>query len=302
MKAFVIVATKGRAKETYTLLDFLAKQTYPIEKIIIVGSESNDIAGLEAHPIYDTKQLYISTSVAGSCIQRNSGLDLISDYVKNIEQQNWFAVFFDDDFRPAPDWLAQCANTFEKYPDAIGLGGRVVADGVTTGTITELEAEAYLKTCQVELEEKIGYSFNGLYGCNMAYRGNVAAKIRFDENLPLYGWQEDLDFGVRAIQQTGGKLIYTNQCLGVHMGVTGGRTSGVRFGYSQIANPIYLAQKGTMNKKYARKTLLRNVASNIFHTVTFDNAKDYKGRLWGNLKATFHLLIGKCHPTNILNF
>lgn len=301
-KAFVIIATKGRAKETYILLNYLAEQTYPIEKIVVVGSEHSDIAGLENHPLYATQKVVIKTSPAGSCIQRNAGMYHILSDVKNVEPKHWFAVFFDDDYRPAHEWLAQCARTFEKYPDVVGLGGKVLADGVTTGTISEQEAKAHLENNTVLAEENIEPCFYGLYGCNMAYRGNVVDNIRFDENLPLYAWQEDLDFGVRAIQQTKGKLIYTNQCIGVHLGVTGGRTSGIRFGYSQIANPIYLANKGTMNKSYASRILFRNVASNIFHTITLDTKKDYKGRLWGNLKAAFDLLRYNCHPTNILKF
>lgn len=302
IKAFVIIATKGRAKETFTLLDYLAKQTYPIEKIVVVGSEPADIAGLEQHPLGITGKAVLKISKAGSCIQRNAAMDQALEFTRETDPQDWFAVFFDDDFRPANHWLEMCANTFIANPQVIGLGGKVVADGVTTGTISEYEAQAYLENNTVLKQEIIEPCFYGLYGCNMAYRGNVVANIRFDENLPLYGWQEDLDFGVRAIEQTQGTLIYTNQCIGVHLGVSGGRTSGVRFGYSQIANPIYLAKKGTMNTGYARKILLRNVASNIFHTIIFDTTKDYKGRLWGNIKAAFDLLTNKCHPTKILQF
>ncbi|AZO77314.1 hypothetical protein B5U98_17255 [Bosea sp. Tri-39] len=35
---------------------------------------------------------------------------------------------------------------------------------------------------------------------------------------------------------------------GVHRAVKRGRTSGLRVGYSQIANTVYLARKGTMRR------------------------------------------------------
>jgi GT2 family glycosyltransferase len=299
LKAFVVVATKGRAKETYTLLDFLAKQTYPIEKIFIVGSEPADIAGLENHPLTTSENAIIKTSQAGSCIQRNVGLDQILDHVKNVATNNWFVAFFDDDYRPAESWMETCANTFKNQQDCVGLGGRVIADGVTAGTISEEEAQAHIeKNAPIKRVEKFEPTYYGLYGCNMAYRGSVAGATRFDENLPLYAWQEDLDYGARAIKM--GKLLYTNQCVGVHLGVTSGRTSGVRFGYSQIANPIYLVKKGTMTKKYAKRIMLRNFMSNCFHTIIFDNKKDYKGRLYGNSLAFSHLITNKIHPTKIL--
>lgn len=302
MKAFVIVATKGRAKETYTLLDYLAKQTYPIEKIIVVGSEPIDVVGLESHPLTQSGNVLIELSTkAGSTIQRNVGLNKLTPFGASLNAEEWFVAFFDDDFRPAVNWLESSSYVFSQQSDWVGLGGWVLADGINGLYISEENALNYLNGVippaqhawfgeQLEVE--------GLYGCNMAYRGNVASTLRFDENLPLYGWQEDVDYGGMAIKF--GKLFYTNQCVGVHLGVKGGRTSGIRFGYSQIANPIYLAKKGTMNKSYAKTILLNNVVSNIFHTITFDQTKDYKGRLYGNFLAVCHLLTAQLHPTKIL--
>ena len=49
---------------------------------------------------------------------------------------------------------------------------------------------------------------------------------------------------VRAYETTS----RANVLRGVHLGNKRGRVSGLRFGYSQIANPIYLLQKGTPDK------------------------------------------------------
>lgn len=302
MKAFIVIATKGRAKETYTLLDYLAKQTYPIEKILIVGSEPSDVTELQNHATTKSGQTIIEISPkAGLTIQRNVGLAKLSTFTEFIDPKQWFVTFYDDDFRPADNWIENAANSFKSNPDFVGLSGWVLADGIKSIAISEEEAkEKLISTTYLNRTPWFGdkLEVDGLYGCNMAFRGTVAVKERFDENLPFYGWQEDVDYAGNA--KKFGKLLYIKECRGVHLGVTGGRTSGVRFGYSQIANPIYLAKKGTMKKDYARKILLRNVCSNIFHTVTLDQTKDYKGRLWGNVKATFHLLIGNCHPLNIL--
>lgn len=304
MKAFVIVATKGRAKETYTLLDYLATQTYPIEKIIVVGSEQADTVGLENHPTTLTGKTVIEQSgKAGLTIQRNFGLNKLIPLVGSHDRKEWFVTFFDDDFRPADNWIEKAAEAFTTNQVLVGLSGWVLADGIKSLGISESKAKEILAS-NTHLKRTPWFGnrkeVEGLYGCNMTFRGNVAYSERFDENLPFYGWQEDVDYGGNALKF--GKLLYIKECRGVHLGVTGGRTSGVRFGYSQIANPIYLAKKGTMNKNYARRILLRNVASNIFHTIIFDTKKDYKGRLLGNIKAAFHLISGKCHPKNILNF
>ena len=80
---------------------------------------------------------------------------------------------------------------------------------------------------------------HGLSPCTRSGEG-----VRFDENLPLYGWAEDVDF-CRQLA-TYGRIVENARTTGVHLGSNSGRTSGVCFGYSQIANPLYLWRKGTL--------------------------------------------------------
>lgn len=301
MKAFVIVATKGRPKETFTLLDYLAAQTFPIEKIVIVGSEASDVNGLETHPLAAQQKVTIKISEAGSCVQRNVGLDEVLALTKSVDANDWFVVFFDDDFRPANNWIESSVNFLNVRADVVGLSGWVLADGAMIGSISEGESKNILTGSSFSLKSpRFGdmREASGLYGCNMAYRGIAVVHTRFDENLPLYGWQEDVDFGARASKF--GKLYYIKTCKGVHLGASTGRTSGVRFGYSQIANPIYLIKKGTVPKKFALRLIARNVASNTLRAITLNQSKDYFGRLKGNLLAIFDLLTLRCHPKNIL--
>jgi GT2 family glycosyltransferase len=65
--------------------------------------------------------------------------------------------------------------------------------------------------------------------------------LHFDENLPLYGWLEDVDFCRRLAPY--GRIVRNARTAGVHLGSNSGRTSGVCYGYSQIANPLYLWRK-----------------------------------------------------------
>lgn len=304
MKAFIIVATKGRAKETYTLLDYLARQTHPIEKILIIGSEAKDIENLKDHSLAKENIALIQTSnKAGSCLQRNMGLNTLSTLTNQLSPTSWFVTFFDDDYRPSEAWLENAANSFIADSSLVGLSGWTMGDGVNTPTgITEKVAQLCLNGSIPPLKQPWFGEYkeiDSLYGCNMAYRGNAASTLRFDENLPLYGWQEDIDFSAGANKL--GKLIYTNQCKGIHLGVSSGRTSGIRFGYSQIANPIYLINKGTMTYKFAWSLWQRNLASNIFRTITMNRTKDYKGRLYGNFLALRDLVLRRCHPMRVLD-
>jgi GT2 family glycosyltransferase len=65
--------------------------------------------------------------------------------------------------------------------------------------------------------------------------------VMFDERLPLYGWQEDVDLSRRLAAF--GTVVKVPAARGVHLSVKLGRNSGVRLGYSQIANPLYLSFK-----------------------------------------------------------
>src|SRR5690606_17061373 len=137
------------------------------------------------------------------------------------------------------------------------------------------------------------------YGCNMLLRASAIGDLRFDENLPLYGWQEDIDFTVRL--GTRGRLEKSPALRGVHMGIKTGRTPGKKLGYSQIANPIYLLNKRTIPPRLAWKLLLQNPAANLAKAWRPEPYIDRKGRLAGNLLALRDLAVGRMHPSRILD-
>ena len=66
----------------------------------------------------------------------------------------------------------------------------------------------------------------GAYGCNMAFRTAGIGSVQFDERLPLYGWQEDLDF-CGALRGSG-RIVKTDIVWGVHLGTKRGKGSEVR--------------------------------------------------------------------------
>lgn len=300
MQADIVIATKGRAPQVWTLLDSLAAQTLAPRHIVVVGASEADVAGLGRHPlsIRNIAKVQISDR-PGLTTQRNIGVTALQSEAGAIEDSG-FITFFDDDFRPAPDWLERCAEVF-KDPAIMGVTGQVLADGVKGEAISETDAIRYIRG---ELprqphwaSEPAPRDVGSMYGCNMAFRADVLRQFRFDEALPLYGWQEDLDFTAQA--RTLGRTIYSPLPRGVHLGVKGGRVSGVRFGYSQIANPIYLARKGTMDSATMRRFVMRAAAANVIRSISNASATDYRGRLRGNFTALLDLARGRCAPQRI---
>lgn len=305
MRAAVVIATKGRARETATLLDMLARQTFAAERVVVVGAEAGDVAGLERHALAgDGRARIVLSPRAGLPIQRNVGLEaLAEDGFLEVTRGPSFVAFFDDDFRPAEDWLACAGSTFAARSEVAGLTGRVLADGVKGTGLSETDARAFLAGERApEPHWASGASsttFASMYGCNMAFRDDVVRACRFDECLPLYAWQEDRDYTSQAASF--GLTVYEPSCRGVHLGVKAGRTSGLRFGYSQIANPLYLAGKGTMKHQHAAHFIARAVVANCLKSLGSDPVFDYRGRLAGNLHAIADLCTGRCHPARILN-
>lgn len=138
------------------------------------------------------------------------------------------------------------------------------------------------------------------YGCNMAVRMDAVSRggIRFDEKLPLYGWQEDVDFCRRLAPQ--GRIVWSPALRGVHLGSKRGRSPGLRLGYSQVANPPYLIGKGTVSRSWALRLIGRNIAANLLGSLRTQGLVDRRGRLRGNLVALRDMVLGRMSPDRIL--
>jgi hypothetical protein len=81
--------------------------------------------------------------------------------------------------------------------------------------------------------------------------------------------------------------------------VKGGRQSGLRFGYSQIANPVHLIRKGSYARSRAAWLMGRNLAMNVLRALHPEAHIDRRGRLAGNFEAMRDLLRGRLAPERI---
>lgn len=306
LNAYVIVATKGRAAVVFELLTWLQKQTLKPAHVVVVGSEGKDVAGLDQHPsVLEGKATIKVATHAGSSHQRNVGVDVAKSFGL-LGPTPSFAAFMDDDFRPDNTWLEAAEKKFRAQPDVVGITGHVLADGAQGTPLETSDAVIYLSGQKApEPHWASGTTdrrMDSLFGCNMAFRDTAIRQCEFDEALPLYGWQEDQDYSSQASRV--GANIYTPDCRGVHLGSKSGRTSGLRFGYSQIANPLYLIKKGTMSKRKAYKFIARHLVANVAKSIgsfRYPNV-DYPGRLRGNVRALLDLASGRCDPRRILEF
>ncbi|EJC81035.1 putative glycosyltransferase [Rhizobium leguminosarum bv. trifolii WSM2297] len=282
------IASAGRPSILRETIDYLTGLPDQAERLIVCVPVIEDAAGLA-----DRCDVEVIVGSRGLTAQRNRIIQAASVDTDVL-------IFLDDDFIPAATFLSRMAAVFAAKPDVAIATGEVLADGVLDGGLSMTKALEVLHTAG-EGAEHVADVYNA-YGCNMAVRlaPVVEHALTFDEQLPLYGWLEDVDFS-RSIARHG-RSVYVEGARGVHLGVRSGRQPGRRLGYSQVANPAYLIRKGTMSKGRAIAQIGRNILANMSGALLKDSLIDRWGRLNGNLLALSDLLVGRADPSRILEF
>lgn len=285
----IVVASTGRPAELGRWVEHLRRQTVRPSVLLCVVAKPSDLPWGDDVP----KDIKIVVSAPGSCHQRNAGLEVVlgsSDVI----------AFFDDDYVPSSHCVEGIDSFFRDHADVVAANGVLLADGVNTPGIAYEDAKGMVDRHDnlPRRQATVLCDLGGLYGCNMVFRANAIGNERFDEELPLYAWQEDIDFAARVGKR--GRIVKTDAFCGVHQGVKSGRPPGARLGYSQIVNPIYLARKGTLSKGDAAKLIFKNVLKNHVKSVCPEPWIDRAGRCKGNWRAIVDVLLGKDHPRNIL--
>lgn len=283
------IPSTGRKEILASALPYIARQTRLPDEIVICVATPADVDQARIGEIPCPVRILISER--GSCRQRNHILESVPDAD--------IVVFLDDDFLMSPSYLAETERLFAKYPDIDICTGTVIADGIGGPGMSVEEGMERLQRDPGPKSSLPAMPVYNAYGCNMAVRMSSVriGDLRFDENLPLYGWLEDVDFSRRAARY--GRVVSSPRLIGVHLGTKVGRTSGTRFGYSQIANPVYLMQKETMSSRRALLQMTRNIIANLAKIWRPEPWIDRKGRLKGNLLAIYDLVVGRLAPQNV---
>lgn len=289
MRCRIVVAipTVGRAAILGETLRQLTRQTRAPDRVLVCGSQPADVAGADSA----APGVEVLLAPPGLPRQRNALIRHAADAD--------IIVFFDDDFLPDPDYLAVVEQHMAADAAIVAATGLVLADGIGGPGFSPAEGRAILAGAGVPTAGVVA-TFSG-YGCNMALRlaPLQANGLWFDERLPLYGWQEDVDLCRRVAAF--GTVVQLTAARGVHLGVKAGRGSGLRLGYSQIANPLYLSGKRCgYPLRRAITHLGRNIAMNLARAPWPEPYVDRRGRLRGNMLALRDMLAGRMTPERIL--
>ncbi|GEB04492.1 glycosyl transferase [Gluconobacter roseus NBRC 3990] len=285
-RVIVGIATSGRPTVLAELVRQLANQSVQPHRFIISYAKPDDISAIP-QTLRDSLKIEFVTGHMGLTTQRNVILDHMSD--EDI------LLFFDDDFFPHPTYIAKIIECFWNNPDVLGATGSLLADGAKGPGLEIEDANRLNETAHIMAISPVEDVFN-TYGCNMAFRCDAIKRLgaRFDENLPLYSWYEDMDFSRSLLPY--GRIVQVNGARGVHLGNKTGKGSGIRLGYSQIINCIYLARKGTYPWSHALKSAGRHFLINAVKSLKPEPYVDRRGRLRGNLIGIGDLLRNRITP------
>lgn len=289
LRLAVGIATAGRPGILAQTIAEIRNQDRAPDRIVVCTPTRED-----AGPVIELKGVTVVNGPRGLTLQRNAILDSLDDCDA--------VVFFDDDFVPCVDYLREVEALLLAHPDIVMTTGHVIRDGIIGPGLSFDEARAAIAADPGAGPHPAGLRpvYNG-YGCNMSVRLAPVRqhRLRFDESLGSYAWLEDVDFSRQIAPH--GAIVHASSTRGVHLGVKLGRQSGLRFGYSQIANPLYLVRKGSCSWRKALHQMSRNIAMNVARCAWPEPYVDRLGRLRGNLLAALDLLRGQLEPSRILS-
>jgi GT2 family glycosyltransferase len=289
MRIGLIIASYGRPELIQRLLASIERQVRPPDVIVLSVVSDQDVPTNVPHCL-NVEFVYSSP---GLCAQRNKGLAYLQDHVDIV-------LFIDDDFWMSETYIREMERIFSSHHDVAAVTGLVLADGATIAGISVAEAERRIEDYRrPPLPTETIRDVPDTYGCNMAFRASAIRDLKFDERLPLYGWQEDVDFSAQLRGR--GRIVWTNALWGVHLGTKKGKISGVRFGYSQVINPLFIFRKGNMSLRRAAVLICKNIAANAIKSVFPERYIDRWGRLKGNMIGLLHAASGKLDPMRAVN-
>lgn len=291
MRMIVAIPTTRRPDVVVPTIKDIARQNALPDLVLVIIAKPGDI---DAAAVADLPfPVQISIGPLGTTLQRNAALDLLSpeDVV----------LFLDDDFVMDADYLSNLKDVFTTDSDVVMATGTVLADGIHGPGFSHDEGRRILSE-SIKNTDKTPQEVYNCYGCNMAVRAApvIQHAVRFDDRMKLYAWLEDVDFSRQMAAF--GQIVKSPALRGVHLGTKMGRSSGLRVGYVQVVNPLYLVRKGTMTRMRAMNIMFRNIASNLVKSIKPEPEIDRRGRLWGNLSALGDLMRGRIAPEGVLKF
>lgn len=255
MKTSIIIPTYCRPSDLFELFDSILRQTVmPSEVLVVDDSPTTVIRKVceDYEAKFDdagTKLVYVKNPRERSVtIARNLGAKM---------SRGDIVLFFDSDLILYPDYLERIIETFNTYPEALGVGGFMVLPPFAVD-VGYYAGEALRKLFFLHCHSKNSCKYpeypisvtkvincNWLPGANMAFKHSVFSEFHFDENLTEYSYMEDILFSRSISKKYPKTLFITPYAKCIHKVSREGRTESLK-----------LRRQKRQNRKYVQTRLL----------------------------------------------
>jgi len=270
MKLSLIICTYRRPQSVCRLLSSLSEQTVVPDEVIIVDSSPDDLTEQAVKSLrleLLLKYFRVSSEYRGLTKQRNYAIE-------KIDPRTEIVAFLDDDVVPEPDYFEKILETYQKKPDAIGVGGIDVSNNrwvpaekgkeYPSSKFFILDGWVYKEPARNRLRKMLGlmadlppgkipifghgrssfppngriYEVDHFMGGIASYRKQLFSKIKFSSYFEGYGLYEDFDFCVRASRF--GKLYVNTSAKVWHFHDPSSRPRPFKYGTMVVRNGWYV--------------------------------------------------------------
>ncbi|UBZ07438.1 glycosyltransferase [Salegentibacter mishustinae] len=268
MKFTLIVCTYQRPVPLLTLLKSIVKQTlFPDQILIIDGSRDEETRTmLESSSFLNLEYFKVVENDRGLTKQRNFGLS-------KVDVNSEIVCFLDDDIVLTPTYFQKLLGTYQKFPNALGVGGYIKNEvewekGSEVIRFDDFEYDGFSRKLGSRhlLRKKLGlqpdvppgympdfsngyaigflpptgksYKVESFMGGVASYRNDLFNKIKFSSYFEGYGLYEDMDFCLRASKL--GQLYVNTSAQLYHHHNESGRPNQFKYGKMVIRNGWYV--------------------------------------------------------------
>lgn len=281
----IIIPTKDRPNELIKTINILASNIFFFREVIIVDSSDLQIKKIIKEKIKNYNfNIKIIDSEPSTCIQRNIGFN----FIKNEE----YIMFLDDDNIFYPDAFYNMQKFLKNNKEFVGVAFNQIYD-YKENFFEKIKKNIILNKIGIYSSEKGGLTKSGwqskfinfdkdmivqwLPTRAVIYKSSAVKNIRFDDNLGVYGYLEDLDFSLELKKR--GNLAVCSQAKYTHDQTIA--RPGFEFGKKEIKNRYYIVKKHNLSKILFFLTALARAILTFKNAITGD--LNSLKRLFGNL-------------------
>ena len=324
MQFSLIICTYQRAQALQRLLESLQLQTrYPEEVIVVDASLNTDTKNmLEQRKYANLSYFLVDNEHRGLTKQRNFG-------IRQVQAQSEVVVFLDDDIILYPNYFEHLQGTYQKYPEALGVGGYITNETswreVGFGYVpkaNEFYWDGWVRKdgSRMVLRKKFGldsnvppgwmpafghgrsigflppsgktYQVKQLMGGVSSFKKEIFNQLQFSTYFEGYGLYEDADFTLRLSKL--GPLYVNTAAQLEHHHEPSGRPQPFKYGQMVVKNGWYVWRvkhpKPTISDRFKWHSITLGLLTIRFlNTFTTPSKKQAWSESLGRVWAYFRL-------------